>query len=160
VMAAAESLPFPPDSFDLVVSRQGIQFMELPGAVREMARVTRPGGRIVLVNLCAYGPEDRDEYFEILRLRNPARRHFFLDRDLEALLHDAGCEQVRLERYVSTEDVDVWSDNGAIGEERREAIRQVYRRASPAFRSLHAVTDGDGRIVDHMLFAIATGRKG
>ena len=159
VIAPAEALPFPDGSFDVVVSRQGIQFMELPAAVREMARVLRPGGRLVLVQLCAYGEGDRQEYFEVLRLRNPVRRHFFLPADVEALLRAAGCEAIQLERYVSVEDVDVWSDNGAIDEARREAIREVYRGASPEFRALHAIDQADGRFVDHMLFVVAAGRR-
>jgi SAM-dependent methyltransferase len=158
VIAPAEELPFADDTFDAVVCRQGVQFMTLPDAVREMVRVTRPGGRILLVNLCAYGPADRDEYFEALRLRNPVRRHFFLPQDVTDLLHAAGCDEVELARHISVEDVDVWSDNGAIDEERREAIRGVYRRASPAFRRLHMVGEDDGRITDHMLFAVGVGR--
>jgi DNA gyrase subunit B len=160
VIAPAEAMPFESDSFDVVVCRQGIQFMTLPDAVREMARVTRPGGRIVLVNSCAYGQADRDEYFEILRLRNPVRRQFFEPPDLERLLgNDAGCVDVVLDRYVSVEDVDNWSDNGAIDEARREQIREIYRCASADFRRLHAVEEADGRFVDHMLFVIVAGRK-
>ncbi len=159
VISPAESMPFEDASFDIVVCRQGVQFMNLPDAVEEMVRVTRPGGKVVLVHLCAYGPADRDEYFEILRLRNPVRRHFFLPTDLEDLVRKAGCDAVTTRRYVSVEDVDVWSDNGAIEEERREAIREVYRNASPRFRSLHAVRESDGRFTDHMLFVVVTGHK-
>ena len=46
--------------------RQGIQFMDDRAAVAEMVRVARPGRRICLIHLVAYGREDRDEYFEIL----------------------------------------------------------------------------------------------
>ncbi|GGX13812.1 class I SAM-dependent methyltransferase [Streptomyces lomondensis] len=159
VIAPAEKLPFDDDEFDLVVCRQGIQFMDLPDAVAEMVRVVKPGGRVVVVNLCAYGDADREEYFEVLRLRNPVRRHFFLPEDLRTLMGEAGCSEVGLHEYVSVEDIDVWSDNGAIEESRREAIRDVYRQASEAFRSLHAVQEVDGRFVDRMLFVIAEGRK-
>ncbi|MFD4796252.1 methyltransferase domain-containing protein [Streptomyces anulatus] len=159
VIAPAEELPFDDGTFDIVVCRQGIQFMTLPDAVREMVRVTRPGGRVVLAHLSAYGDDDRDEYAEILRLRNPARRHFFRPGDVEALLAGAGCAPVRSQRYVSVEDVDVWSDNGAIGEDAREAIRDRYRRASPAFRARHAVAEADGRITDRMLFVVASGTR-
>lgn len=159
VISPAESLPFDDGEFDVVVCRQGVQFMTLPDAAREMVRVVRPGGRVVIVNLCAYGPDDEKEYFEILRLRNPVRRHFFRPDDLRALLRDAGCAEVELERHVSVEDVDVWSDNGAIEESRREAIREVYRQASPEFRRLHAVRESDGRFVDHMLFVLAVGTR-
>ncbi|MEU4656417.1 methyltransferase domain-containing protein [Streptomyces sp. NPDC023723] len=159
VVAPAENLPFEDDEFDLVVCRQGVQFMDLPAAVAEMVRVVRPGGRVVIINLCAYGEQDRDEYFEILRLRNPVRRHFFLPADLTELLRTAGCDPEEPRRYVSVEDVDVWSDNGAIEEERREAIRAVYRDASAEFLALHSVLESDGRFVDHMLFVLASGTK-
>jgi ubiquinone/menaquinone biosynthesis C-methylase UbiE len=159
VIAPAEALPFRDGQFDVVVSRQGIQFMTLPDAVREMVRVTRPGGVVILVNLAAYGPGDRDEYFELLRLRNPVRRHFFLPAELETLLRDTGCTEVTARRYITVEDVDVWSNNGAIDEDRRKAIRQVYRNASPAFRELHAIKEEGNRVLDHMLFVAVAGRR-
>jgi SAM-dependent methyltransferase len=159
VPGSGEALPFPDDSFQAVVCRQGIQFMDAPVAVAEMVRVCKPGGRIVLADLCAYGPEDRDEYFEVLRLRNPARRNFFVEGDVAALLFEAGCESVNIHQYVSTEDVDAWSDNEAISEARREGIRDVYRNASPAFRRLHAVSSPDERrFFDHMLFGLSVGQ--
>ncbi len=73
MIGAAEHMPFKDDEFDLAVCRQGIQFMRAQEAVNEMVRVTRPGGRVVLINLCGFGGGDEEEYFEILRLRNPAR---------------------------------------------------------------------------------------
>lgn len=158
VEAPGEALPFPSASFDLVVCRQGIQFMRDQEAVAEMVRVLRPGGRVALVHLCAYGEADRREYFEILRLRNAARRNFYLRDDLARLLHQAGATDVRVLDFVSVEDVDAWSNTGAIDEGDREAIREVYRQASPAFRELHAVQVGE-RIVDHMLFGVAVGHR-
>lgn len=158
LLGSAEAMPFGDGVFDLTVCRQGIQFMDAAAATREMVRVTRAGGRVVLVNLCAYGEADRQEYFEILHLRNPARRVFFMPDDLGRLLKEAGCREVRVHHYVSREDIDLWSGNGAISEEKRERIRALYQNASPAFQELHKVQYlDDGRIVDHMLFAIAVG---
>jgi len=158
VAGSAEAMPFEDATFDLVVCRQGIQFMNDAAAVSEMARVTRPGGRVVLIHLCAYGESDREEYFEILKQRNPARRNFYLREDLAQLIANAGYRDVQVHDHISPEDVDIWSDNGAIPEDNREAIRQVYRNASPAFQELHAnsVTDS-GRIIDNMLFGIGVG---
>ena len=161
VVTPAESLPFPDGCFDIVICRQGTQFMDDAAAIREMVRVLRPGGRVCIINLCAYGEEDRAEYFEILRLRNPARRNFYLREDLHRLLTEAGCATVAVHDYVSIEDVDAWADHGAIEDARREAIREVYRSASPAFHALHAVsTEDNTRFHDHMLFGIAIGQKG
>jgi SAM-dependent methyltransferase len=48
-VAQAESLPAEAGSFDAVVSRFGIMFFPAPlGAIREMLRVLKPGGRIAL----------------------------------------------------------------------------------------------------------------
>ena len=159
VMAPAERLPFKNECFDIVICRQGIQFMDLPEALEEMFRVTKRRGRLVLVNLCAYGMSDCREYFEILRLRNPVRRHFFVPDDIRALLHGIGCHPVTTHFYVSLEDVDVWSANGAIDEARREAIREVYRTASATFRQLHGARQADGRWLDRMLFVVAVGQR-
>lgn len=158
VVAPGEALPFPDGTFDRVVCRQGVQFMRDAEAAREMLRVLKPGGKVCLVHLCAYGEADRAEYFEILRLRNEARKNFYLREDLGRLLTNAGAVNVVVHDYVSVEDVDVWSNTGAITEEAREGIRAVYRNASPAFQELHAAQVGD-QIVDHMLFGVAVGQK-
>jgi SAM-dependent methyltransferase len=49
VNAAGEHLPFPSESFDLVLSHEVLEHVQDDAAaVREMVRVLRPGGRIVL----------------------------------------------------------------------------------------------------------------
>lgn len=158
LLADAERLPFPAGGFDLVTCRQGLQFVDAARATGEMVRVTRPGGKVCLIHLCAYGDDDRDELFEILRLRNPVRRNFFLREDLARLLREAGCRAVEVHDHVSPEDVGTWSGKAAIGEDDVERIRENYLRASDGFRRLHRVeVDAAGRIRDHMLFGIAIG---
>lgn len=152
----AEHLPFEDGQFDLAICRQGIQFMDAARAAAEMVRVVRPGGRVVLINLCAYSEADRDEYFEVLRLRNPARRNFFLAEDLRALLAPL-CSQVSLHEYCIDEDIDVWADNGAIDDGNRRRIRDLYYNSSDAFRQSHEIRIADGKVTDRMLFVIAVG---
>ncbi|MCX5558829.1 class I SAM-dependent methyltransferase [Streptomyces sp. NBC_00038] len=46
--ASADGLPYQDATFDAVVCQQGVQFFpDLPAALAEVARVTRPGGRFV-----------------------------------------------------------------------------------------------------------------
>ena len=157
---AGEDLPVTSDQFDIVICRQGTQFMNDSLAVKEMVRAARPGGLVCVINLCAYGEDDKEEYFEILRLRNPVRRNFYLRSDLQQLFESAGLEDILIHDHISMENVDVWSDNGAISEARREAIRKMYREASDAFSIHHQVQlEETGLIVDKMLFGIAVGRK-
>ena len=54
--ASALALPFPASAFDLCLCQLGLQFFpDPPGAVREMARVLRPGGRLALSVYSAIG---------------------------------------------------------------------------------------------------------
>jgi SAM-dependent methyltransferase len=150
-------LPFATGTFDVTVCRQGVQFCNAAAAVTEFVRVTREGGRVLIANLCAYGEGDREEFFEVMRLRNPARQQFFVRDDLRALLRTAGCTDIRVVDFVSAEDVDAWADNHAIPVERRQELRQRYETASPSFTRLHRPERIDGRIIDHMLFELAVG---
>lgn len=61
VSGDAHRLPFPDASFDRVTSRLGVMFFaDLPGALKEMRRVLKPGGR---VSLLAWGPMEQP-YFK------------------------------------------------------------------------------------------------
>ena len=63
-IASAESLPFPDDSFDAVVSRFGIMFFSSPiQAVREMLRVTKAGRHLAFA---VWGFADRNPFHCIL----------------------------------------------------------------------------------------------
>lgn len=80
-LAAAEELPFPDASFDLVVSYLSlIDIPDVPMSISEMTRVLQPGGRLLIANLTSFGtagdgwsdePEPRfyiDRYLEIREL--------------------------------------------------------------------------------------------
>jgi SAM-dependent methyltransferase len=157
VLGDAAELPFADRHFDAVVCRQGLQFMNLDRVLPELRRVLRAGGRLVTADLHAYGPDDRDEYFEVLRLRNPARRNFFVAGDMAARVRDAGFEPVTAEAFISEEDVGAWADNGAIADARQRAIRDVYEQGSAPFLALHAAQVGPDRILDRMRFEITVG---
>ncbi|TVP64276.1 MAG: class I SAM-dependent methyltransferase [Nitriliruptor sp.] len=54
--ADAQDLPFEGDSFDAVLSVYGVQFApDQQRAARELVRVTRPGGRIILASPAPHG---------------------------------------------------------------------------------------------------------
>ncbi|WP_324828445.1 ArsR/SmtB family transcription factor [Qipengyuania zhejiangensis] len=78
------SLPFAAGSFDTVLFHQVLHFAQLPAAaLAEAARVTRPGGRIAIVDFAAHQREE-------LRERHAHARLGFEDGQMEALLADAG----------------------------------------------------------------------
>jgi ubiquinone/menaquinone biosynthesis C-methylase UbiE len=92
----AAALPFPDAGFDAACVSFALH--EMPGSVRErvlreMARVTRPGGTIIVVD---YGlPKARATRFVVFRaVRLYEGEHYasFMRSDLDALLRKAGIE--------------------------------------------------------------------
>lgn len=78
------ALPFPAGGFDTVLLHQVLHFAQDPAApLAEAARVTRPGGRIAIVDFDAHQRED-------LRDRHAHVRLGFTDAAIAGLLTEAG----------------------------------------------------------------------
>lgn len=159
VFGPVEKMPFPDNSFDVVVCRQGLQFAELDRAIPEIYRVLKPGGKTVLCHLTAYNETDRELTFAIQKLRNPARRNYLMPADIATALEAAGFRDVEDTEYLTDESVNQWIDNGAIPRENMDRIRELYRTADDAFKEIHDIRFVDDDIMDEMLLVIATGTK-
>lgn len=153
-VAAAEALPFADRSFDAALSQLVVNFMaDARAGVREMARVTRPGG---VVAACVWDYADGmtllRAFWDAAREVDPARAAaadegvvmpWCREGDLVALWREAGLRDLRSEalvvgaRYAGFDDL--WAPlptgvapSGAfcasLDDERRAALRHAYRR--------------------------------
>ena len=159
VLALAEKLPFRDRAFDVCVCRQGLQFMDLDAVISEICRILKPGGRVVLCHLTAYCEEDKEETFLIQKLRNPARKNFFMPEDIPGLLKQKAFMAVEHFVYITRESVNQWIDNHAIDAQRRRQIFDVYRNSSDSFKRIHDIEFRNGDIFDSMQMLIVKARK-
>ncbi|HSE97979.1 MAG TPA: methyltransferase domain-containing protein [Blastocatellia bacterium] len=176
---AAERLPFVSDSFDIVLSRLGVMFSPEPAAaLREMLRVTKPGGAL---SLAVWGRSELNPYFYIVtRVMSryvetppadpaaPGAFRFAEPGDLARLLREAGAMDVRerllefrLEAPLSL--VEFWIVRSEISgtlrekletlpsEERIQVAQEVMTETRPFFR--------DGRMSFPAQAIIVSGRK-
>ncbi len=154
VVAAAESLPYPDGSFDVALSQLVVNFLTDAGAgVREMARVTRSGG-VVAACVWDYAGEMTllRAFWDAAREIDPegaaavdegATMSWCSERELAGLWAGAGLRDVRtgqLEARAAYTGFDqLWSPlptgvapSGAyckaLDDDRREALREAYRR--------------------------------
>ncbi len=152
-------IPLDKNSVDVVICRQGLQFVNLDHALVEIAEVLKPQGRVVFTHLAAYNVNDRADSFKIQALRNPARVNFFAPGDLESSLERNGYRVLDVIHYRSRESVSKWINHGASTEAERDAIYEAYKNAGAEFKRMHQIEFTKDDIIDTMLFLIVVAEK-
>jgi len=83
----AAALPFVDASFDLVFCRTALHHFPHPEqCVAEMARVCRPGGRVVVSDMIAPSAQVRDAFDDLHRRIDPSHAHALLESEIAELL--------------------------------------------------------------------------
>jgi demethylmenaquinone methyltransferase/2-methoxy-6-polyprenyl-1,4-benzoquinol methylase len=135
LLATAERLPFPDEQFDIVTFGYLLRYVDdVPGAMTELVRVLRPGGRVGMVEfgrphgiwhplwrlytgliLPAAGRIAGEGWPEVGRFLGPSIERFAssfpLDR-LKAIWHEAGLSDVRLLRLSLGGGLVMWGHKG------------------------------------------------
>ena len=168
------------DSFDVVASQFGVMLVpDQPRALRELVRVTKPGGRVLMI---AYGPPNEIEFLHIFIAAlqavvpefpglpdDPPPLEFQVsDREVLARrLCDAGLEDVQIthstERPVFASGEEMWNwvlyGNpipgmlvGDLSDEQRAELRGVLHR----MLSERAGSDGRTVVANRVNIAIGT----
>lgn len=150
-LGAAEALPFGDASFDIVTVRTAPHhFGDVRRAVREMARVARPGGRVVVVDTTV--PEDDTldrEINAIELLRDPSHVRNYRPSEWRAMLESAGLIVKHESRDRYTEhghraDFATWLSRVSTPLAAVEELTRRFRTASPALvEALDIAVDGD-----------------
>jgi ubiquinone/menaquinone biosynthesis C-methylase UbiE len=175
VEGAAEALPLPEQSFDAVVSQFGFMFFQDgAGALREMMRVLRPGGKLAVAVCDAvenssgyrafaelldrlFGKPVGDAFRAPFVLGDPQR---LLELSRQAGIPDAKATQhhgeVRfpsIAAMVSTERACVWTLGGVLDDD------QFDRLLKEAEVGLKPFVAADGSVVFDMPALVLTARK-
>lgn len=121
----AEHLEFADGSFDLAGTLRTLHHVDRPErVVAELARVTRPGGHVLVVDQLA--PEDPAEAAALDRFehaRDPGHARLLPEAELLALCGANGLELVRARRTVEHRGLGPYLDfAGCQGEARAEAL--------------------------------------
>jgi ubiquinone/menaquinone biosynthesis C-methylase UbiE len=110
VMDATQPLAFPDACFDVVNARLMVSFLPRvawPRVVKELARVCKPGGRIILTECDQVGTTNSEVYHTYSALGYEAMRRSGLYAEsvsltplLGAFLTEAGCQHIHLRPHV------------------------------------------------------------
>jgi len=135
----AESLPFPDASFDVVTVRTAPHhFADVRAAIGEMARVAKPGARIVIVDSAS--PEDASldrQWNHIEKLRDPSHVRNYTPSEWRSMLADAGLRITFEQSGFATENgrpmgFAAWVRRMNTPPAAVEELTRFFRDASPA----------------------------
>jgi len=128
LLGDAVALPWIDGQFDLVACRLTLHQVADPAAVvREMLRVTRPGGRVAVIDMTA--PDDAAlaaEMNRIEKLRDPSHGRTLSERETHDLLTETGAGVVHCSRHDQPVDVEDWMERTATPAGTRELIRTRF----------------------------------
>jgi ubiquinone/menaquinone biosynthesis C-methylase UbiE len=120
----AARMPFALGEFDLVCERAVLHHVARPELVlAEMTRVTRPGGRMLVIDqLAPFDPLLGIQLDRFERARDPSHTRLLSDGDLRALFEMNGLVMVRSHVETHERHLDPYLDlSGCEGEERQQA---------------------------------------
>ena len=141
----ATALPFVDSSFDLVFCRTSLHHFPHPEEnVAEMARVCRPGGRVVLSDMIAPSAQVRDAFDDLHRRIDPSHTRALLEAELAELLRGAVGPLTYGETSSGTLPIDVMLTDAS---DREAAMAALEDDLAGGSATGFAPTRADGRIV-------------
>ena len=155
VLAEAEHLPFADDTFDIVVSRLAFHhFADAKEVMREMCRVLKTGGKLVIVDMAARQEHLRETADGYERLRDPSHVKCLSETEFEALA--AYCGVVKDYTYLTRIPVKLsaWLDlTGVRGDARNKIVSAMKDDIAGITQTGFEPYKQDGEIMfDHRWF--------
>jgi len=127
----ADKLPFADASFDLVVTRfSAHHWPDVPAALREMRRVIKPQGTLVIIDVVALESPLCDTLLQTVEiLRDASHVRDYRVSEWSALLQRAGFAAPSMEGWSLTMEFASWVARMRTPELRVQAIREVWAQA-------------------------------
>lgn len=162
VHAPAHDTGLAPGRFDLVTARHTLHHHpDLGATLREVARLLKPGGRLVVVDEITPNAEVDAWYDALERARDPSHVRAYSLSEWHDLIAEAGLTWVVGDaRTVYTLDVADWVGRMRLPPAGVAAVYELFRRAdAPSRTTFNVVYDGDTAVRFEMSMALVLALK-
>ena len=147
-------LPFADASFCMVVTRfSAHHWLDVPAALREVKRVLKPRGLLVIIDITAPESPLHDTTLQAVELlRDGSHVRDYRPSEWERMLEDAGFTPERAGGWKLEMKFDEWTARMRTPAERITAIRSLFASAPEETRDYFAVQPDDSFTIDSTLF--------
>lgn len=160
----AERLPFPDAGFDLVVSRYSAHhWSDVPAALQEAARVLKPGGSLIVIDVVAPETPLFDTVLQTVEtLRDPSHVRDYRVSEWSAMFRAAGFRPPAARAWRVATEFESWTARMRTPVARAAAIRDVFAGAPAEARAYFEVQPDASFVLDvaWLQAMVATGAAG
>jgi SAM-dependent methyltransferase len=141
LIADAENIPFLDDTFDLVCCRNVLKHCSAEKkVVLEMKRVCRPGGKVLVVESCAFNKRDKDLFSQICQITEPHQRPYLLPSEFRKLFRQAGFRKIRSRTFGYPDfSNNKYLNTFNLSRLEKEQVWDIYRNVSPAIKKIRKI---------------------
>jgi SAM-dependent methyltransferase len=164
VESRAESMPIASGAFDMTASRLAPHhFSDVRAAIREMARITRHGGIVAVIDLAGHEDPAIDAFNHALEvLHDPTHGRSLRAHEWRTVFEEAGLVVEALEPTCERPQgitVGRWCEVAASGAESEAAIRAALAGAGADVLAALGIRERDGEFLVTSRTTLAVGRR-
>jgi ubiquinone/menaquinone biosynthesis C-methylase UbiE len=156
IAAAAESIPFADESFNLVTCRIAPHhFADVQSFVDEVARVLMPGGAFVLIDSLAPDIKAYDEFInKVEQWRDPSHVRAYSMTEWTEFLGRAGLRLETSEIIVKRHEFASWTERSRMAPGEPEALSDWILTSDEACKAHFSVDVQDGKVASFNDFKV------
>ena len=156
----AEQLHFPDKTFNLIICRQSLHFLNLKKLALAIKRVLRPGGQIIISQTVPFGRKDRAYLYKIHSAKQPLLKNFVTEADVARLVKSIGCKQIKKRTVYIKESITDWMKHSPeLPLATRKKVLELYRQAPADYRKLHRLKITNNKITEYWKWVVVSGLK-
>jgi ubiquinone/menaquinone biosynthesis C-methylase UbiE len=162
-VADAEQLPFTAQAYDRVTCRIAAHhFPNIGQAVKEVARVLKPGGIFLLIDCMAPGDPELDAFDNTIeKWRDSSHGRSCTAEEWQTFFKEAGLQVERMEFFRKTHQYDDWTLRSQLPATEKAALAQFILNSNPRVQSYFEINQrADGHLESFTNdFILLKGRK-
>lgn len=156
VCSGVEELPFEDDSFDIVISRQCLHYVEdVEKALEEVNRVLKKDGIFVLAQIVPIDKATSSDWESVVKIRQPLRKWYFTSEEWDAVVEKHSFILHSHQKYVKAASISKWARKYGSDDMVRRKYMQKLLSMNDDYKKKYAVCEMESDVTYHSFWYIA-----